>query len=80
MEGDDHHHHPSSASDPQATGGFSTDLTAVARADREAVARVRNCVLALASNGVMLWDTTLSHAFEASGRYGFSTISHISHI
>ena len=31
--------------------------------------RVRNCVLALANNGVMLWDTTLIHAYDVSAKY-----------
>ena len=43
-------------------GGFTQNLTQVPRADREVVSRVRNCILALADNGVMLWDTTLGRA------------------
>ena len=43
-------------------GGFTQNLTQVLRADREVVSRVRNCILALADNGVMLWDTTLGRA------------------
>ncbi len=38
-------------------------------ADREVVARLRNCVLALTESCVMLWDTTLNHAYEASLRH-----------
>ena len=38
------------------------------------IARVRNCILALATNGVMLWDTTLVHAYEASLKYSISDL------
>ena len=38
------------------------------------MARLRNCVLALASNGVLLWDTTLSHAYEASAKYSLQEL------
>ena len=50
-------------------GGFAQNLTQVPKADREVISRVRNCVLALASNGVMLWDTTLIGAYEVSSKY-----------
>ena len=33
------------------------------------VARLRNCILALANSGVMLWDTSLTYAYDASARY-----------
>ena len=41
----------------------------VPRQDREVIARLRSCVLALAANGVMLWDTTLSYAYEAASKH-----------
>ena len=53
-----------SSEEEENVGGFTQDLTQVDKADREAVCRMRNCVLALAENGVMLWDTSLAHAFE----------------
>jgi len=58
---------PGSAS--SSGGGFTQNLTQVPRADREVVSRVRNCILALAENGVMLWDTTLIHAYDASMKF-----------
>ena len=56
-------------------GGFSQDLSrTVTRSDRESISRLRACVLALASNGVMLWDTTLSHAHEESLRFSLAEL------
>jgi hypothetical protein len=36
--------------------------------------RVRNCILALAANGVMLWDTTLIHAYDVSIKYSLTEL------
>lgn len=52
-------------------GGFSQNLNIVQKSDREVISRLRNCVLALAGGSaghapVMLWDTTLTYAYEAS--------------
>ena len=52
-------------------GGFSQNLSIVPKSDREVISRLRNCVLALAGGSagyapVMLWDTTLTYAYEAS--------------
>ena len=51
--------------------GFSQNLNIVQKSDREVISRLRNCVLALAGGStghapVMLWDTTLTYAYEAS--------------
>jgi len=37
--------------------------------DREIIARLRNCVLALASQRVLLFDTTVQYTYEASLKY-----------
>ena len=37
--------------------------------DRETIARLRNCILALAEHKMMLYDTTVLYAFEASSGY-----------
>ena len=54
-----------------AGGGFAQNLNVIPKSDREVISRLRNCILALAggSSGhapVMLWDTTLTYAYEAS--------------
>ena len=49
----------------------------VSRADREVIARLRNCVLALAEHKMLLFDTSILYTYEASlkfpvsGPYGF---------
>ena len=35
----------------------------------EVVARLRAVVVSLAGEGVMLWDTSIMHGFEASAKY-----------
>ena len=52
-----------------AGGGFVQNLAQVSRSDREAISRLRNCILALVNNCVMLWDTTIIHAYDASLKY-----------
>ena len=52
-------------------GGFSQNLNIVQKSDRDVISRLRNCVLALAGGStghapVILWDTTLTYAYEAS--------------
>lgn len=39
------------------------------KSDREAIARLRNCICALAGHGVLLYDTSITFAFEASLKY-----------
>lgn len=51
------------------TGGYAQNLERVPAADREAIARLRNCVLALANAWMMLYDTSILYAFEASSKY-----------
>jgi len=51
------------------TGGFTDNLEIVPAGEREVLARLRNVVLALASSGTMLWDTSLIYGYEASGKY-----------
>jgi len=62
--------YPTTSSDEEGDGGgFSQNMGVVPKQDREVIARLRGCVLALANNGVMLWDTTLSYAYEAAARH-----------
>lgn len=55
-------------------GGWTSDLGAVSLAEREVVARLRAVVLALAGAGVMLWDTSLMHGYEASAKYSLQEL------
>jgi len=59
----------SDESEGGAGGGFSQNMGVVPRQDREVIGRLRGCVLALAAHGVMLWDTTLSYAYEAATKH-----------
>lgn len=59
---------PSSVEDVE-TGGFVQNLECVSRVDRERIARLRNCILALTNNNKMLCDTVILYAFDASSTY-----------
>lgn len=51
-------------------GGFTQNLDEpVARADREVIVRLRNCILALAQCKMMLYDTSIQYAFDESMKY-----------
>ena len=41
----------------------------ISKMDREAIARLRNCINALAKYGVLLYDTSITFAYEASLKY-----------
>nr|CAG4648058.1 EOG090X09DD [Moina brachiata]SVE93120.1 EOG090X09DD [Moina brachiata] len=47
-------------------GGFVQNLEAVPHADRLAIARVRNCIAALAQCKMLIYDTSIMHAYDAS--------------
>lgn len=51
------------------TGGFAQNLSVVPKTERVVLSRLRNCILALASNGIMLWDTSLTYAYDASQKF-----------
>ncbi|EDW09431.1 exosome complex component RRP4 [Drosophila mojavensis] len=51
-------------------GGFAQNLTEVVpRNEREVIARLRNCILALAKCKLMLYDTSIQYAYEESLKY-----------
>ncbi|EDV36657.1 uncharacterized protein Dana_GF11836 [Drosophila ananassae] len=51
-------------------GGFAQNLNEhVPRNDREVIARLRNCVLALAKCKLMIYDTSIQYAYEESLKY-----------
>jgi len=53
----------------EKSGGFTQNLEVVPSGEREVMSRLRNVILALASSGTMLWDTSLIYGYEASGKY-----------
>jgi exosome complex component RRP4 len=59
---------PSQMSEDES-GGFAQNLTVVSKAERIILSRLRNCILALANAGIMLWDTSLSYAYDVSLKF-----------
>ncbi|XP_014661622.1 PREDICTED: exosome complex component RRP4-like [Priapulus caudatus] len=57
---------PTVNEEADSTGGFVQDLNPVATADREVVARLHNCILAMARHRMMLSDTSIIYTYEAS--------------
>jgi len=53
------------------SGGFVLDFTEVPVQEREIIARLRNCTLALAQHKVMLHDTSILYAFDISNQLGY---------
>lgn len=52
------------------TGGFVQNLKEIIpKADREVIARLRNCILALAKCKMILFDTSILYAYEESMKY-----------
>lgn len=66
---------PSLGDDSDNTGGFVQDLEPVSRGDREVIARLHNCILALASARLMIFDTSVLYAYENSLRYQVKDIN-----
>uniref|UniRef100_A0A182SFL5 S1 motif domain-containing protein n=1 Tax=Anopheles maculatus TaxID=74869 RepID=A0A182SFL5_9DIPT len=51
-------------------GGFTQNLDdVVTKEDRKTIARLRNCILALAHCKIMLYDTSILYAYEESLKY-----------
>jgi len=57
---------PTQSEDTEDTGGYTTNLQPLAHGDREVIARLRNCVLALSDHQCMLYDTSILYSYEAS--------------
>ena len=58
----------------EEAGGFTSDLSMVEHGEREVLARLRNVLLALANNGIMIWDTSIIYAQEASTKYSVTEL------
>lgn len=41
--------------------------------DRERIARLRNCILALSASKLMLFDSSIQYAYEESSNFSVST-------
>uniref|UniRef100_A0A670KJX6 Exosome component 2 n=1 Tax=Podarcis muralis TaxID=64176 RepID=A0A670KJX6_PODMU len=50
----------------EEAGGFITNLEPVPLSDREVISRLRNCIVALAEQKQMLYDTSILYCYEAS--------------
>lgn len=60
---------PTQHEDTEDTGGYTTNLQPVSRSEREVMARLRNCCLALADRSMLLFDTSILHAYESSMKH-----------
>lgn len=58
-------------------GGFTQNLEdVVTKQDRETIARLKNCILALAHCKMMLYDTSILFAYEESLKYDVHEVLH----
>lgn len=53
----------------EGQGGFTQNLEAISKSDREAIVRIKNCIIALSSCYVMIYDTSIILAYEESLKY-----------
>ncbi|XP_052246694.1 exosome complex component RRP4-like [Dreissena polymorpha] len=53
----------------EQSGGYEQNFEPVVRADREVIARLGNCLLALADHKMMLFDTSILYTYEASQKF-----------
>ncbi|XP_056013323.1 exosome complex component RRP4-like [Ostrea edulis] len=57
---------PTENEETDQTGGYQLSMEPVQRADREVVARLRNCIQLLAAHKMQLYDTSVLYTYEAS--------------
>uniref|UniRef100_A0A2I2ZHF5 Exosome component 2 n=1 Tax=Gorilla gorilla gorilla TaxID=9595 RepID=A0A2I2ZHF5_GORGO len=50
----------------EEAGGFIANLEPVSLADREVISRLRNCIISLVTQRMMLYDTSILYCYEAS--------------
>lgn len=53
----------------EGQGGFTQNLEAIPKSDREGIVRIKNCILALSSCYAMIFDTSIMLAYEESLKY-----------
>ena len=61
------------AAEGTESGGHVIDFSDIPLNERETMARLRNCTLALAQHKVMLHDTSVVNAFEISIQMGYQS-------
>lgn len=60
---------PTVNTEVEGHGGFTQNLEAIAKSDREGIVRIKNCILALSSCYVMIYDTSIMLAYEESLKF-----------
>ncbi|KAH0615408.1 hypothetical protein JD844_004605 [Phrynosoma platyrhinos] len=58
--------YPTPEQKDEEAGGFVTNLELVPLPDREVISRLRNCIMALVTQKLMLYDTSILYCYEAS--------------
>ncbi|XP_009475348.1 PREDICTED: exosome complex component RRP4 [Nipponia nippon] len=58
--------YPTPEQKDEEAGGFTTNLEPVPLSDREVISRLRNCIVALVTQKLMLFDTSILYCYEAS--------------
>ncbi|CAM4533717.1 hypothetical protein R3I94_003794 [Phoxinus phoxinus] len=58
--------YPTPETQDEEAGGFYTSMEPVSVSDREVISRLRNCLLALATHKVLLYDTSVLYCYEAA--------------
>ncbi|XP_054076863.1 exosome complex component RRP4 isoform X1 [Rissa tridactyla] len=58
--------YPTPEQKDEEAGGFTTNLEPVPLSDREVISRLRNCIVALVTQQLMLFDTSILYCYEAS--------------
>ncbi|NWH97080.1 EXOS2 protein, partial [Tichodroma muraria] len=58
--------YPTSEQKDDEAGGYTASLEPVPLSDREVISRLRNCIMALVTHKMMLFDTSILYCYEAS--------------
>uniref|UniRef100_A0A8C5PZE2 Exosome complex component RRP4 n=1 Tax=Leptobrachium leishanense TaxID=445787 RepID=A0A8C5PZE2_9ANUR len=58
--------YPTPEQTEEEAGGFVTNLEPIPLSDREVISRLRNCILALSAQKMLLYDTSILYCYEAS--------------
>lgn len=53
----------------EGQGGFTQNLEAISKGDRETIVRIKNCISALSICYVMIYDTSIMLSYEESLKY-----------
>uniref|UniRef100_A0A8C8X3F5 Exosome component 2 n=2 Tax=Panthera TaxID=9688 RepID=A0A8C8X3F5_PANLE len=58
--------YPTPGHKEEDAGGLTANLEPVSLADREVISRLRNCIVSLVTQRMMLYDTSILYCYEAS--------------